>query len=259
MLAVWNRLGVPRILANEKDGRLPTLRLGCDCQLAVGQGLPCEGQLAVSRCVGGVISFHSYNRHFFSHKLLELDIPPPVFRSNQSVVLNVDAVINHWEKEAAPSKIPDAMAPQLAEVVLPEEVDDEVIPSLVVTVDGVANAAVTTLADVEDGGAKSTSKRSRRYRSKKSRICPSMSNIKIPFILRDIYNLRLSKNMLFMPLPLPSCLRVPFTTEEELNTVSFVCWHGASIDFLASQYRFALLVSSSAPLSPSTRVVACRR
>jgi hypothetical protein len=127
MLAVWNRLGVPRILANEKDGRLPTLRLGCDCQLAVGQGLPCEGQLAVSRCVGGVISFHSYNRHFFSHKLLELDIPPPVFRSNQSVVLNVDAVINHWEKEAAPSKIPDAMAPQLAEVVLPEEVDDEVI------------------------------------------------------------------------------------------------------------------------------------
>jgi hypothetical protein len=167
MLAVWDRLGVPRILANEKDGRLPTLRLGCDCQLAVGQGLPCEGQLAVSRCVGGVISFHSYNRHFFSHKLLELDIPPPVFRSNQSVVLNVDAVINHREKEAAPSKIPDAMAPQLAEVVLPEEVDDEVIPSLVMTVDGVANAAVTTLADVEDGGAKSTSKRSRRYRSKK--------------------------------------------------------------------------------------------
>ena len=163
-LALYNSKGRPRILQHEDGARVATLNLTCQCGLAVGLGLPCEGMLAVARARGAVLSFQLFHSHWFSNKLIDFVAPAPTFTKNKKYQLDEDAVLSHSSAEAAPSHVPDSAKPP--PVVVAEPVVRPAAPTLSITVDGDVADSSVTLAVVQVGAAKSSRARSRRFKGK---------------------------------------------------------------------------------------------
>ena len=166
-LALWDSSGSPRILRNEVGGRVSTLHLACSCELAAGMGLPCEGMLAVARTCGAVLSFHHFDEHWISGKVIEFDRPEPAFTKNKKLQLNVEAVVEHEGAESVPSHVPDSFKPKRAKVAVPSS-GPPLVPTLVVTEGGAVQDSAAGLDGLEAGDAKSDRKKSRRYKSGKS-------------------------------------------------------------------------------------------
>jgi hypothetical protein len=100
----------------------------------------------------------------FSGKLINFLKPEAVFENNRTLQLDVAKVVVHREKEAAPSSVPGSMQPKRPKVAAVEYLPEE--PTLLVTVDRVLVEGTPSLDGVDEGGKKSSSKQSRRYKSK---------------------------------------------------------------------------------------------
>ncbi|GEM_PF-6458730 len=165
-LALWGAHGVPRILENEVGSRIPTLSLSCDCGLAKGTGLPCEGMLAVARTCGAVLSFRHFNPHWFGGKVIEFEKPTPTFPKNKKVQLDVDEIVDHRGEEEAASHVPEQLRPKKVKVGAADEAAGAARRP-VVTVGGVdVGANGPGLEGMVSGDPKSSRKKSRRHKSK---------------------------------------------------------------------------------------------
>lgn len=161
-MAIFHKDGRPRILSNDPESRVPTLHLSCTCEGAVASGLPCACMLAVARSVGGVLSLRHFSPHWLSNKLIDFPGPAPLFTQNQRRVLAVDEVLSRAQAEDAPSAVPGSMRPTIPTVITYS--DATVDSRSVVTQDGEMVESDRPLDGVETGTAKSSSRRSRRYK-----------------------------------------------------------------------------------------------
>ncbi len=165
-LAMWTKTGVPRILEVENGSRIHTLFLTCTCGDVEGSGLPCEGMLAVTREVGGVLSYHVYHRQLFSSKIVEFTKAEVTFEKNRRFQLDEDAVIGHTRHESRPATVGEDMRqPARVEVVDPLENEDVVGLADRVTMDGNAVEKGFDFGNVSLGPAKQARKKHRRYKS----------------------------------------------------------------------------------------------
>jgi hypothetical protein len=164
-LSIWSARGVPRIAESDSEERIKTFHLSCNCGMAPGMGLPCEGMLAVARACGAVISFHSYHSHGFSTKLIQLEAATPVFRRNLKLRLNVDAVVEHEGDEEPPATMSDVPQPEVAVVIQSKSTTPGV---LILSMNGKAVDG-TSLDEIVIGDAKSTRRKHRRHKSKPGR------------------------------------------------------------------------------------------